>query len=63
MQGLVVAKMALDLERKDQSQEALAATLRSASQIINDLIGRSNDDIRMGAGDLVRERPADLGTT
>ena len=63
VQGLVVAKMALDLDRKDQSQEALAATLTSASQIINDLIGKSHDDIRLGAGDLVRERPADLGST
>jgi signal transduction histidine kinase len=63
VQGLVVAKMALDLDRKDQSQEVLAATLASASQIINDLIGRSSEDIRLGAGDLVRERPADLGTT
>jgi signal transduction histidine kinase len=62
VQGLVVAKMALELDRKDQSQEALTATLASASQIINDLIGRSNEDVRMGPGDLVRERPADLGS-
>jgi len=63
VQGLVVAKMALDLDQKDQSQEALTATLASASQIISDLIGRSTEDLRMGPGDLVRERPADLGTT
>jgi signal transduction histidine kinase len=63
VQGLVVAQMALDLDQRDQSREALAATLASASQIINDLIGKSHDDIRMGAGDLVRERPADIGTT
>jgi signal transduction histidine kinase len=63
VQGLVVAKMALDLDQKDQSQEALAATLESASKIISDLIGRSDSDIRMGAGDLVRDRPVDLGTT
>jgi signal transduction histidine kinase len=63
VQGLVVAKMALDLDQKDQSQEALTATLASASQIISDLIGRSSDDLQMRPGDLVRERPADLGTT
>ena len=63
VQGLVVAKMALDLDQKDQSKDALAATLASASRIINDLIGRQREDMRMGAGDLVRERPADLGTS
>ena len=63
VQGLVVAKMALDLDQREQSQEALTATLASASQIINDLIGKSHDDVRMGAGDLVRERPADLGSS
>ena len=63
VQGLVVAQMALDLDQRDQSREALASTLASASQIINDLIGRSHEDVRMGAGDLVRERPADLGRT
>ena len=63
VQGLVVAKMALDLDQKDQSREALTATLASASQIINDLIGRTREDVRMGPGDLVRERAADLPTT
>jgi len=63
VQGLVVAKMALDLDQRDQSQEALASTLASASQIITDLIGRSREEVRMGAGDLVRERPAGLETT
>jgi len=63
VQGLVVAKMALDLDQTDQSKDALTATLASASQIINDLIGKQRDDVRLGAGDLVRERPADLGTT
>lgn len=63
VQGLVVAKMALDLDQQDQSKEALTATLASASQIINDLIGRQREDVRLGAGDLVRERAADLGTT
>ena len=63
VQGLVVAKMALDLDQRDQSREALTSTLASASQIINDLIGRSREDLHMGPGDLVRERPADLPTT
>jgi signal transduction histidine kinase len=63
VQGLVVAKMALDLDQRDRSREALSATLESASQIINDLIGKSREDLRMGPGDLVRERAADLPTT
>ena len=63
VQGLVVAKMALDLDQRDRSREALSATLESASQIINDLIGKSREDLRMRPGDLVRERAADLPTT
>src|SRR4051794_39668739 len=61
VQGLVVAKMALDLDQKEQSQEVLTSTLASASQIITDLLGRSRDEeVRLGPGDLIRERPAEF---
>jgi signal transduction histidine kinase len=61
VQGLVVAKMALDLDQKEQSQEVLATTLTSASQIITDLLGRTRDEeVRLGPGDLVRERAAEI---
>ncbi|MGK2947281.1 MAG: hypothetical protein ACSLFP_01790 [Acidimicrobiales bacterium] len=60
VQGLVVAKMALDLDQTEQSKEVLAATLASASGIIDDLIGKSRSELQLGAGDLVRERPAEI---
>jgi signal transduction histidine kinase len=61
VQGLVVAKMALDLDQKEQSQEVLATTLAAASGIITDLLGRTRDeDVRLGPGDLIRERPAEI---
>ena len=59
VQGLVVAKLALDLDQQEQSKEVLASTLAAASQIITDLLGRtSEDDVHLGPGDLVRSRPA-----
>ena len=60
VQGLVVAKMALDLDQTEQSKEVLASTLASASRIIDDLIGRTREDLQLGAGDLVRERAAEI---
>ncbi|MFL6106471.1 MAG: hypothetical protein ACJ72L_05870 [Marmoricola sp.] len=55
LQGLVVAKMALDLNQPDRSQEALSSSITAASRIITDLLGRSQDGI-----ELVRSVPADL---
>lgn len=55
LQGLVVAKMALDLDQPDRSQEALATSIAAASRIITDLLGTSADS----AG-LVRNSPARL---
>jgi signal transduction histidine kinase len=63
VQGLVVAKMALDLDQTEQSREVLATTLASASRIIDDLIGRTRDDLQLGAGDLVRQRAAEIPPT
>ena len=58
VQGLVVAETALALDQRELSQEALAATLVSARQIITDLIGDANSKTRLGAGDLRRNAPA-----
>src|SRR5690242_12592703 len=39
LQGLVVAKMALDLNQPSRSQEALTSSIAAASRIITDLLG------------------------
>ncbi len=58
LQGLVVAKMALDLNQTARSQEALTSSIVAASRIITDLLGEKAD----GRG-LVRSTPADLAPT
>ena len=55
LQGLVVAKMALDLDQPDRSQEALASSIAAASRIITDLLGRGHEGIN-----LVRSMPAQV---
>jgi hypothetical protein len=55
LQGLVVAKMALDLNQPDRSQEALASSISAASRIITDLLGRGQEVTK-----LVRSMPAEL---
>ncbi len=53
LQGLVVAKMALDLDQPDRSQEALSSSIAAASKIITDLLGRTEN-----GPTLVRSTPA-----
>jgi len=55
LQGLVVAKMALDLNQPDRSQEALTSSISAASRIITDLLGRGQEGVN-----LVRSMPAVL---
>jgi signal transduction histidine kinase len=55
LQGLVVAKMALDLNQPDRSQEALTSSISAASKIITDLLGRGQEGIN-----LVRSVPAEV---
>jgi hypothetical protein len=55
LQGLVVAKMALDLNQPGRSQEALASSITAASRIITDLLGRTQTGV-----ELVRSMPAEL---
>ena len=59
LQGLVVAKMALDLDDTKRAHESLTASIDSASRIITDLLG--NNDYH--ALDLVRSAPAAVVTT
>jgi signal transduction histidine kinase len=58
LQGLVVAKMALDLNQPGRSQEALNSSIAAASRIITDLLGRNGDGPA-----LVRSTPAALERT
>jgi signal transduction histidine kinase len=58
VQGLAVAKMALDLDQRDVSRDGLEAALTSARQIISELLGESGTETRLGPGDLVRRTPA-----
>lgn len=61
VQGLAVAKYALDAGDHEKSYDAISRTLASARGIIGELLG---DDARgaLGPGDLVREKAADLST-
>ena len=54
LQGLVVAKMALDLDDPKRAHESLSVSIDSASRIITDLLGSS------ATLDLVRSTPATL---
>ncbi|MGA8258329.1 MAG: hypothetical protein WB767_17305 [Nocardioides sp.] len=59
LQGLVVSKMALDLDEIDKARAALDTSIESASRIITDLLGNERFNI-----ELLRSAPAavDLGT-
>lgn len=62
VQGLTVAQMALAMEDRDKSEEALQATMISARRIITELLG-SVDNGELQAGAAVREQAADLQRT
>jgi hypothetical protein len=57
LQGLVVAKMALDLGQKDKATSALESAITSASHMISDLLGAQPS---RGSG-LLRSKPAAIG--
>jgi signal transduction histidine kinase len=61
VQGLTVAKLALELDDPDASREALAGTLVAAQGIISDLLGELGSPNRLAAGELIRSRPPDIG--
>ena len=55
LQGLIVAKMALDMEQPAKAHGALVASIDSASRIITDLMGSPHHAL-----ELVRSEPARL---
>jgi hypothetical protein len=57
LQGLVVAKLALDLDQPAKASEALTASIGSASRIITGLLGGSHHSL-----DLLRSAPATVGS-
>ena len=56
LQGLVVAKMALDLDQPVKAKEALTASIASASRVITELLGSQHSSL-----DLLRSVPAAVG--
>ena len=58
VQGLTVAQMALALDEREKSREAVAAALGSAHEIVSDLLAQAKKPL--SAGDLVRHHPATL---
>jgi hypothetical protein len=63
VQGLVTAKLALELDQTNRSQEALEHSLIAARGIITDLLGEEGTELRLGPGDLVRSKAARLEPT
>lgn len=61
VQGLAVAKLALELDQREASEEALEQALVSARQIISDLLGDAESESRLGPGMLRRTAPARVG--
>ena len=60
VQGLAVAKLALELDERQASHDALESALASARQIITDLLGESGEENRLGPGDLTRTKAATI---
>lgn len=58
VQSLSVAKLALELDDRDRSEQALEASLASAREIITDLLGEAETTSRLKAGELQRRNPA-----
>ncbi|NHC24533.1 hypothetical protein G6553_15290 [Nocardioides sp. IC4_145] len=56
LQGMVVAKMALDLDDPVKAHAALGTSIDSASRIITSLLGSQHFDV-----DMTRSAPADVG--
>lgn len=60
VQGLTVAKMAHNLGRSPETEEAITKTLKAAQAIISQMLKEEKDERPLTGGDLVRERPAEL---
>jgi hypothetical protein len=62
VQGLTVAKLALETGHTDRSVMAMEATLVAAQEIISSLLGDEGEENRFGAGHLRRSGPARIRT-
>jgi hypothetical protein len=60
VQGLSVAKYALDQGQDEKSEAAVEETLKKARLIITELLGDEGSEIALGPGELRRQRPATL---
>jgi hypothetical protein len=58
VQGLSVAKYALDQGEDAKSKRAVEETLKKARLIITELLGDEDSEVALGPGDLRRQRPA-----
>jgi flagellin-specific chaperone FliS len=59
VQGLSVAKYALDQGRNEEGKRAVEETLKKAQRIIGELLGEDDDEVALAKlGNLRRERPA-----
>ena len=58
VQGLTVAKYAMDAGADERSRAAIEETLRKARALITDLLGDPQTEIALGPGDLRRTTPA-----
>jgi hypothetical protein len=62
VQGLTVAKLALEVGHADRSVEAMESTLVAAQEIITSLLGDRGEENAFGAGHLRRRSPARIRT-
>jgi signal transduction histidine kinase len=59
VQGLTVAKYAMDAQDTARAKEAVERTLKAARKIVTDLLNEDEVDyLHLGPGDLVRIEPA-----
>jgi hypothetical protein len=58
VQGLSVAKYALDQGEDGKSKAAVEETLKKARTLITELLGEEDSEVALGPGELRRRRPA-----
>ena len=58
VQGLAVAKYAIDLGQSDRARTAVESTLAAARRIISDLVDELGEEMALGPGTLTRDRAA-----
>jgi signal transduction histidine kinase len=60
VQGLTVAKYALDAGDQAHAHEAVQKTLGAARHIVTELLGNEDEELDLGPGDLIRLEPASV---